>query len=261
MKLAWARFHDAVDQLRILADDDVFWSSGYLSSFAGMLSPAERLNTPGESSRRVYWGSDATPWVLMVTDHQAREVAVLHWTDELEEILRASLIASGVPPGALIAAIISVKELAAPVLGTCLWGHRYPDQMIICPVDNQTACRWCAKLEADNEMAIGLLNVLARQCARNHNELVTPYINTERNEFADMPTRPDKLLPPDRHEVASYEKVMAAYGTFLERHHPGYKLIDVAPIAKHYLPERSASGSRRDCTTSRPSAQQQRSRE
>jgi hypothetical protein len=237
VKLAWARFHDAVDQLRILADDDAFWSSGYLSSFAGMLSPAERLNTPGENSRRVFWGSDATPWVLMVTDHQAREVAVLHWTDELEEILRASLIASGVPPGALIAAIISIKELAAPVLGTCLWGHRSPDQMIICPVDNQTACRWCAKLEADNEMAVGLLNVLARQCARNHNELVTPYINTERNEFADMPTRPDKLLPPDRREVASYEEVMAAYGTYLERHHPGYKLVDMAPIAKHYFSE------------------------
>ena len=30
---------------------------------------------------------------------------------------------------------------------------------------------------------------------------------------------------------------MTAYGAYLERHHPGYKLIDMAPIAKHYFSE------------------------
>ena len=52
---------------------------------------------------------------------------------------------------------------------------------------------------------------------------------------------------------------MAAYGAYLERHHPGYKLIDMAPIAKHYFSEIGVR-SRRGSTTSRPSALQRRSR-
>ena len=138
--LKWEQFYDAIEQLRLISDDTEFWDSGYLSSFPGILTPMERLAIPGERSSRVYWGSDATPEVLMVVDHLAKEVGVLVWSDELEEILREALVRSGVPPGGMGEAIISVKELAAPVLGSCLWSHKYPDRLIICPVDNQTAC-------------------------------------------------------------------------------------------------------------------------
>ena len=85
--LKWEQFHDAIEQLRliiIIPDDTEFWDSGYLSSFPGgsILAPMERLAIPGERSSRVYWGSDATPEVLMVVDHLAMEVGVLVWSDE-----------------------------------------------------------------------------------------------------------------------------------------------------------------------------------
>ena len=91
-------------------------------------------------------------------------------------MMRDNLRAAGVSDDLMTETIISIKELAAPVLGGALWGHHYPNKLIICPVDNQTACRWIAKLEADNYVARGILAVLARQSARNHNELVAPYM-------------------------------------------------------------------------------------
>ena len=69
------------------------------------------------------------------------------------------------------------------------WGHLYQDMLVICPVDNQTACAWIAKLDADNYVGRALIAVLARHSARHHLELVSPYINTHRNKFADAPTR------------------------------------------------------------------------
>ena len=238
--LKWDQFHDAIEQLRLISDDTEFWNSGYLSSFSGLLTPTERLTIPGEMSSRVYWGSDATPEVLMVVDHLALEVAILVWSDELETLLRDALVRSGVPPDGLGDAIISVKELAAPVLGTCLWAHKYPDRLIICPVDNQTACAWIAKLEADNFFATGLLNVLARQMLRSHTEVAAPYINTERNTFADTPTRAEKLLPEARQAGASMADAMEAYVAWIDEQHPGYKVIDMAAMARHVFGNISA---------------------
>ena len=240
VKLVWQQFYDAIDQLRLLADDDAFWASGYLSSFTGILTPTERLLIPGEASRRVYWGSDATPDVIMVVDHLAKEVAILIWTTELEETVRDALTKSGCPPAELGEVIISIKELSAPVLGACLWGHKYADRLIICPVDNQTACFWVAKLEADNFFANGLLNVLARQMVRNHNELITPYIHTERNVFADTPTRAQKLMPEALQDSATVAESMATYVKWLDEHHPGYHVIDMAATANHYFGALSA---------------------
>ena len=99
--LKWEQFYDATEQLRLISDDTELWDSGYLSSFPGILTPMERLAIPGERSSRVYWGSDATPEVLMVVDHLATEVGVLVWSDELEDILREALVRSGVPPGGI----------------------------------------------------------------------------------------------------------------------------------------------------------------
>ena len=70
-------------------------------SFTGILTPTERLLIPGEAPRRVYWGSDAAPDVIMVVDHLAKEVAILIWTTELEETVRDALTKSGCPPAEL----------------------------------------------------------------------------------------------------------------------------------------------------------------
>ena len=111
--LKWDAFWDAIEQLRIITNDDEFWATGYLTAFAGVLTPRERLSIPGEADSRVYWGSDATPELLMVVDHLRMEIGILQWTDELEDLLKSNLVKTGVPPELLGETIISLKELMA----------------------------------------------------------------------------------------------------------------------------------------------------
>ena len=98
----------------------------------------------------------------MVCDHSTMKIMVMEWTDELDELLRGSLRRAGVTDEEMPKAIISTKELLAPIVGVCQWGHLYPDMMIVCPVDNKNACTWISKLEVDNVIGQLFTNVLAR---------------------------------------------------------------------------------------------------
>ena len=86
----------------------------------------------------------------------------------------------------------------------------------------------------------GLLNVLARQMLRGHTEMAAPYINTERNVFADTPTRAEKLLPEGWQVGATMQQAMIAYVAWVNEHHPGYKVIDMAETAWHVFGNISA---------------------
>ena len=103
--------------------------------------------------------------------------------------------------------------------------------IIVCPVDNKNACTWISKPEVDNAIGQLFINVLARQCARHHMELATPYIHTHQNHFADLPTRPEKLLPPGEVDGANYQQQIAGYAKYLEEHHTGYEVSDMGERA------------------------------
>ena len=75
---------------------------------------------------------------------------------------------------------------------------------------------------------------------RGHNEMAAPYINTERNVFADTPTRAEKLLPEGRQVGATMQQAMIAYVAWVDEHHPGYKVIDMAETARHVFGNISA---------------------
>ena len=115
--------------------------------------------------------------------------------------------------------------------------------LVICPVDNKNACTWISTLEVDNVIGQVFVNVLARQCARKHLELITPYIHTYQNHFADLPTRPEKLLPADKVGGATYEQKMVAYVKYLDEHHPGYEVTDMGELAAHYIGNATLRGS------------------
>merc|ERR1712023_548982 len=46
-ELAWQEFWDCCDLLRVMVARPETWGSTFLTSFAGMLEPRERLSAPG----------------------------------------------------------------------------------------------------------------------------------------------------------------------------------------------------------------------
>ena len=231
-ELRWNQFWDAIDQYRLLVADEEFWRTGYLSSFSGVLTPRERLAIPGEASRRVYFGSDATPWALCVIDYAAGLVGVVIWTEELDAMFREALSNAGVPAEEIPEAIISIKELFAPVLGVAAWGHKYTNKLIICPVDNQTAGAWVAKHEADNFMAEAILHILSRLEMRQHTELVAPYIWTHRNKLPDIGSGRFAPSATTADEMTANLHLLDEY---LADQHPGFKRVDLTETAEFYL--------------------------
>ena len=128
---AWTRLWRAVENLRILFSDEAVVQSSYLTTFAGALSAKERLSLPGERARRVYFGSDATPRTVAITDFATGRVGVLVWTVGLESAVRESILLNGCPPAELGRMIIAVKELAGILLAVAAFGGAHQDALII----------------------------------------------------------------------------------------------------------------------------------
>ena len=64
----WQEFDHSMELVRLLVGEPELWTSAFRSSFFMALAPNERLSIPGEESRRVWVGSDATLTMLGFTD-------------------------------------------------------------------------------------------------------------------------------------------------------------------------------------------------
>ena len=59
-EIAWHGFWDCCDLLRAMVARPEPWGSIFLSSFAGILKPRERLSIPGAMEKVIWVGGDAT---------------------------------------------------------------------------------------------------------------------------------------------------------------------------------------------------------
>ena len=172
----------------MFADEELVKSS-YLTTFAGALSPQERLALPGERGRRVYFGSDATPRTVGITDFATGQVAVLVWTVELEVAVTESTMLNSCSAADAGRMIIAVKELAGVLLAVAAFGGEHCDSIKIHACDNQSACSWLEHRRADNEFVQAMLDQIGRLEVACKLQLFVPYVHTERNKWNDLLTR------------------------------------------------------------------------
>ena len=239
---AWTRFWRALENLRILFSDEALVQSNYLTTFAGALSARERLSMPGERARRVYFGSDATPRTVGITDFATGRVGVLVWTTTLEAAVRNAVLLSGCPPESLGDMIIAVKELAGVLLAVAAFGGAHQDALIVQPCDNQNAVAWLEHRRADNEYVQAMLDMIGRLEVAYKVQLYVPYINTHRNKWNDLLTRPEvdgvaleAELPVGPTEVGVHEATYRWVDDMLENEKLGMRRVGIEELARFYL--------------------------
>ena len=239
---AWTRFWRALENLRILFSDEALVQSNYLTTFAGALSARERLSMPGERARRVYFGSDATPRTVGITDFATGRVGVLVWTTTLEAAVREAVLLSGCPPESLGDMIIAVKELAGVLLALAAFGGAHQDALIVQPCDNQNAVAWLEHRRADNEYVQAMLDMIGRLEVAYKVQLYVPYIHTERNKWNDLLTRPEvdgvaleAELPVSPTEVGVHEATYRWVDDLLEKEKLGMRRVGIEELARFYL--------------------------
>ena len=88
--MAWQEFWDTLDVLRVMTARPETWGRTFLSSFAGMLAPRERLGVPGAAERVVWVGGDATPTVAGQIDWDAKLYARQEVVPHLEALREAA---------------------------------------------------------------------------------------------------------------------------------------------------------------------------
>ena len=239
---AWARLWRAVKNLRILFSDEAVVQSSYLTTFAGALSAKERLSLPGERARRVYFGSDATPRTVAITDFATGRVGVLVWTVGLESAVRESILLNGCPPAELGRMIIAAKELAGILLAVAAFGGEHQDALIIQLCDNQNTVQWLEHRRADNEYVQAMLGMSGRLEVAFKVQLYVPYIHTERNKWNDLLTRPEidgvameAELPASPDEVGVHEATFRWVDELMAAEYPEMTRVNIEELSRFYL--------------------------
>ncbi len=190
----WEEFEDTVEYMRVLVGCPHLWISTFRSSFAQVLSPAERWSLPNGPAK-VWTGGDATKERVGFTDWTAA-VCFSESVAPFMAVFRQEL-----GPAAFEGeedVIIALCELLAIVLGTLRQKHEWRDKDVIYVSDNSNVVSWLRSRRTPHRWARYMLRMLTRIEINFEFSVVGVYIRTAHSTFNDDLTRIDPSLLAER---------------------------------------------------------------